>query len=140
MTTTLQSMMLTVEACRAALRTVIDPEIFQNIIDLGLVYNIEVGTDNGVIVTMTLTTPHCPMGPQIIENVETVLKTKGASTVTVHIVWSPPWTPYAMTEDLQRQLGILPPGEPEEPEVEWTPPPPPELPKKKGFFRRLLGY
>jgi metal-sulfur cluster biosynthetic enzyme len=79
------------------------------------------------------------MGPQIIENVEAVLKTKGASAVTVNIVWNPPWTPSAMTEELQRQLGILPPDEPEEAEVNWLPPPA-APPKKKGFLRRLLGF
>jgi metal-sulfur cluster biosynthetic enzyme len=136
--TTLRSPILTVNECRTALKTVIDPEIFQNIVDLGLVYNIEINPDNAVTVTMTLTTPHCPMGPQIIENVENTLLNSGASAVNVNIVWNPPWTPYAMTEDLQRQLGIIEPEEQEE-EIDVLPPPPPEPPKKKGFLRRMLG-
>jgi metal-sulfur cluster biosynthetic enzyme len=136
--TTLRSPILTVNECRTALKTVIDPEIFQNIVDLGLVYNIEINPDNAVTVTMTLTTPHCPMGPQIIENVENTLLNSGASAVNVNIVWNPPWTPYAMTEDLQRQLGIIEPEEQEE-EIDVLPPPPPEPPKKKGFIRRMLG-
>jgi metal-sulfur cluster biosynthetic enzyme len=136
--TTLRSLILTVDECRTALKAVIDPEIFQNIVDLGLVYNIEINPDNAVTVTMTLTTPHCPMGPQIIENVENTLLNSGASAVNVNIVWNPPWTPYAMTEDLQRQLGIIAPEEQEE-ETDVLPPPPPEPPKKKGFLRRMLG-
>src|SRR5688572_9807301 len=99
--------MLTSEGCREALRVVIDPEIYQNIVDLGLVYGVDVRDDRIVDVTMTLTTPHCPMGPQIIENVEKVLLDHGASAVNVNIVWEPMWTPDAMTEELKRELGIL---------------------------------
>ncbi len=95
---------LTPELCREHLKAVIDPEIFQNIVDLGLVYGIEVNDDNHVTVNMTLTTPHCPLGPQIIENVEQTLQAHGASAVTVNIVWEPMWTPDAMTDDLKRQL------------------------------------
>src|SRR4029078_10345872 len=99
--------LLTPEVCRDYLRAVIDPEIYQNIVDLGLVYGIEVQANLSVDVRMTLTTPHCPMGPQIIENVEKVLISHGASDVRVHIVWQPMWTPDSMTDDLKRQLGIL---------------------------------
>ena len=56
---------LTTESCFEHLKTVIDPEIFQNIVDLGLVYGVDVREENFVDVTMTLTTPHCPMGPQM---------------------------------------------------------------------------
>ena len=128
---------LTPELCREYLKAVIDPEIFQNIVDLGLVYGTEVDDDNRVTVNMTLTTPHCPLGPQIIENVEDTLLARGASAVTVNIVWEPMWTPAAMTDDLKRQLGIL--DEPEqEPELEIDLSPP-EPPKKKGLFGRLFG-
>ena len=88
---------LTAEECWAALRNVIDPEIYQNIVDLGLVYGVEVLPDQAVAVTMTLTTPHCPLGPQIVENVEMELAAIGAARVQVEIVWAPPWTPDAMT-------------------------------------------
>ncbi|MBW7884938.1 MAG: metal-sulfur cluster assembly factor [Caldilineaceae bacterium] len=125
---------LTTEKSWGALRSVIDPEIYQNIVDLGLVYDIAINGDNEVLVTMTLTTPHCPMGPQIIENVEKVLRKEGASQVTVNIVWEPMWTPDAMTDELKRLLGILPDEEvEEEPVLEIEPPP---VRKKKG----ILGW
>lgn len=130
---------LTPELCREYLKTVIDPEIFQNIVDLGLVYGIEVDGDNRVIVNMTLTTPFCPLGPQIIENVEHTLLAHGASAVAVNIVWEPMWTPDAMTDELKRQLGILDEEEQEpEPQLEIDLPPP-EPPKKKGLLGRLFG-
>ncbi|HHY56730.1 MAG TPA: metal-sulfur cluster assembly factor [Chloroflexi bacterium] len=127
---------LTAEICRTALRNVIDPEIYQNIIDLGLVYGVEVTPTQAVTVTMTLTTPHCPLGPQIIENVEKELRAVGASSVAVEIVWSPPWTPDAMTPELKRLLGIAPDDD-EEPEPELEPEPPPPPAKKKNG---LLGW
>ena len=126
---------LTAEECWAALRNVIDPEIYQNIVDLGLVYGVEVLPDQAVAVTMTLTTPHCPLGPQIVENVEMELAAIGAARVQVEIVWAPPWTPDAMTPNLKRLLGILP-DEDEEPEPALEIEPPPPVKKKGG----LLGW
>jgi len=127
---------LTVEQCYAALRQVIDPELYHNIVDLGLVYGVEVSDDNRVSVVMTLTTPHCPMGPQILADVDKFLTTAGATAVDVQIVWQPMWTPAMMAAELKRELGLEEEyGDEEllEPEPEWTPPP---LPKKKG----LLGW
>jgi len=131
--------LLTPASAREALKAVIDPEIYQNIVDLGLVYDIEVDPDRAVNVTMTLTTPHCPLGPQIIEDVETTLRQQGANQVDVQIVWEPMWTPDAMTDDLKRQLGILDDEEDdpyEEPMRLELPPPPP---KKKGLLGRIFG-
>lgn len=128
---------LTPERCRDYLRVVIDPEIYQNIVDLGLVYDVAVHPTDVVDVTMTLTTPHCPMGPQIIENVERTLLGQGASAVNVQIVWEPMWTPDAMTEALRRELGIIPDEDELEPELEIEAPPP--TPKKKGLLGRLFG-
>ena len=129
---------LTPAGAREALKAVIDPEIYQNIVDLGLVYDIAVQPDGAVDVTMTLTTPHCPLGPQILANVEEVLHAQGASAVNVNIVWEPMWTPDAMTDQLKRQLGILQEDEDEE-EPEPVPLPPPALPQKKGLLGRLFG-
>ncbi len=118
------------------LKQVIDPEIFENIVDLGLVYGVDVLADDQVRVTMTLTTPHCPMGPEIIENVQKVIKAEGATAVDVNIVWEPMWTPEMMTPELKAQLGI---GE-EEPELKIElPPPPPPVKKKKGLLARIFG-
>ena len=128
---------LTPEACFVALRNVIDPEIYQNIVDLGLVYGVEVGPENAVDVQMTLTTPHCPMGPQIFENVEKYLLRAGATSVMITVVWDPPWTPDMMTDALKRQLGLLPDEDEEPPLPIDLPPPPP--PKKKGLLGRLFG-
>ena len=129
----------TADQYREDLKAVIDPEIFQNIVDLGLVYGVDVDTENAVTVNMTLTTPHCPMGPQIIEDVENTIKKAGARDVDVNIVWEPQWTPYAMTEELQRELGIL------EDEPTYVPEPEPELPpeppkKKRGLLGRIFGF
>lgn len=127
---------LTVDQCWSALRNVIDPEIYQNIVDLGLVYGIDLSDEQAVVVTMTLTTPHCPLGPQIIENVQQELTAIGASQVDVKIVWTPAWTPDAMTPELKKLLGLLPDEEEEaEPEAAIEPPPPPAK-KKRG----LLGW
>ena len=128
------------DALRDALRRVIDPEIFENIVDLGLVYNVDVQPPERVVVTMTLTTPHCPMGPEIIENVQKTMKEEGAQTVDVNIVWDPMWTPNMMTDELKTQLGIEP-----EPELEIDPvappsPPPAKKPPKKGLLSKILGW
>ena len=127
---------LTVDQCYAALRQVIDPELYHNIVDLGLVYGVEVRDENRVGVVMTLTTPHCPMGPQILADVDKFLLAAGASAVEVQIVWQPMWTPAMMSPALKEELGLeeeYGAGEELEPEPEWTPPP---TPKKKG----LLGW
>jgi len=127
---------LTVEQCYDALRQVIDPELYHNIVDLGLVYGVEVRDENRVAVVMTLTTPHCPMGPQILADVDKFLTAAGATAADVQIVWQPMWTPAMMAPDLKRELGLEEEyGDEEllEPEPDWTPPP---QPKKKG----LLGW
>jgi metal-sulfur cluster biosynthetic enzyme len=87
---------------------------------------------------MTLTTPHCPMGPQIFENVEKYLLRAGATNVMITISWDPPWSPDMMTDHLKRVLGILP-DEDEEPEPDLPIDLPPPPPKKKGLLGRLFG-
>ncbi len=90
-----------------ALRTVIDPELMINIVDLGLVYSIN-QTDRKVLVEMTLTSPACPAGPQIISQAKMALeKISGVDVAEIKLTMSPPWTPDRMTDDARDQLGIF---------------------------------
>ena len=97
----------TPEELRSKLAEVMDPEINMSIVELGLVYDIEY--DNGdVLVTMTLTSPGCPLGPVIRGEAYAKLKEiPGVKDVDVQIVWSPPWDPRTMaSEDVRMSLGI----------------------------------
>ena len=90
-----------------ALRQVIDPELMINIVDLGLVYSIN-HTDKKVLVEMTLTSPACPAGPQIISQAKMSLdKVPGVVSSEIKLTMSPPWTPDRMTDDARDQLGIF---------------------------------
>src|SRR3954454_6163667 len=89
-----------------AMRVVYDPEIGVNIVDLGLVYDVDIKENNDVEVTMTLTSMGCPLGPVIISDVQKALQPLGeVGEVGVRIVWSPPWSPDMMTEDAKDELG-----------------------------------
>lgn len=97
---------LTEDEVRLALRRVKDPEINLNIVDLGLVYAIDVD-GNDVAVDMSLTSPGCPAGPQIVHDAETQLRTlPGVGNVCVNIVWSPPWTPDRIEPRVRAYLGF----------------------------------
>ena len=89
------------------LKEVMDPEIGYNIVDLGLVYRAEVDGQN-VKVSMTLTSPMCPLGPQIMSAVHTkVSQLPMVKDVKIDLVWNPPWDPRTMaTEDAKMHLGI----------------------------------
>ncbi len=90
-----------------ALRTVIDPELMINIVDLGLVYSIN-HTERKALVEMTLTSPACPAGPQIISQAKMALeKISGIDVAEIKLTMSPPWTPDRMTDDARDQLGIF---------------------------------
>lgn len=88
------------------LRTVIDPEIGINIVDLGLVYDVSIN-DQIIDITMTLTTPGCPMHGSITDWVQriTTMAISG-STVNVNLVWEPKWTPEKMSDEAKQQLGM----------------------------------
>lgn len=97
----------TVEQLREKLAEVKDPEIDMSIVELGLVYDVEY--DNGdVLITMTLTSPGCPLGPVIRGEAYAKLKeVPGVKDVDVQIVWNPPWDPRTMaSEDVRMALGI----------------------------------
>jgi metal-sulfur cluster biosynthetic enzyme len=106
------NMTVTEDAVREELKRVIDPELFVNIIDLGLVYVVDVkeATDgqSDVHIEMTMTSPMCPAGPQLIaQSKQFVSQIAGVANVDIKIVMSPPWTPDCMTEDARDQLGIF---------------------------------
>ncbi len=91
----------------AGLKNVYDPEIGINIVDLGLVYDSDIADSGDVLVTMTLTSMGCPLGPVIVQEVQTALKDlPGINDVDVKIVWSPPWSPDKMSEEAKDELGI----------------------------------
>jgi metal-sulfur cluster biosynthetic enzyme len=97
--------MPTVEDVREALTNVIDPELGLDFVELGLVYEIEIeGGD--VYVTFTLTSPGCPIGPQVGEQIEEFVgELDGVERVYPKMVFSPPWTPEMMSEDAKFALG-----------------------------------
>lgn len=99
--------MVTEEQVREALRVVEDPEIGISIMDLGLVYDTEI-EDHSVKVTMTLTTPFCPVGPLITSQVESVVGSlPDVDKVEVDITFSPPWDPRTMASDeVKAMLGL----------------------------------
>jgi FeS assembly SUF system protein len=95
------------EAVIAALKEIFDPEIPVNIYDLGLIYNVEV-TGGHVVVTMTLTTPHCPVAESMPGEVEIrVGAVPGVGDAEVNLVWDPPWGPENMTDEARLELGML---------------------------------
>ena len=95
------------ETIVGALRTVMDPELNVNVVDLGLVYSIQSREDE-VDVEMTLTTPACPAGPEILRNAVSALEgLEGISKANVKLVMSPPWSPDRMTDAARDELGIF---------------------------------
>ncbi|WP_324740858.1 SUF system Fe-S cluster assembly protein [Tsuneonella sp. CC-YZS046] len=96
------------EAVVAALREIYDPEIPVNIYDLGLIYNVEVTSEADVAVTMTLTTPHCPVAESMPSEVELrVGSVPGVRGAEVNLVWDPPWDPAKMSDEARLELGML---------------------------------
>jgi len=98
--------MQTPETIRKALRGVKDPELNLNIVDLGLVYDTTIDETGHVHVKMTLTSPGCPAGPEIVGDVKrTVEDLEGVTTVEVEIVWEPYWTPERMDPRIRAFMG-----------------------------------
>ena len=105
-------MAITEDAVREELKNVIDPELFVNIVDLGLVYVVDVQENEegktDVRIEMTMTSPMCPVGPQLIaQSRQFVSRMANVGSVDIKIVMSPPWTPDCMTEEARDQLGIF---------------------------------
>ena len=101
--------MVTKEEILNALKDVYDPEIPVNIVDLGLIYSIEVDPENGAIkLVMTMTAPGCPLGNYIVNDVEMVLRSlEGVKDVQVELTYDPPWSPDMMSDDAKKELGYL---------------------------------
>src|ERR1700690_2614297 len=104
-------MSLSEDAVREALKQVIDPELFVNIIDLGLVYTVTVepvADKENIKIEMTMTSPACPAGPQLIGQSKQVLGAlEGVGEVEVKLVMTPPWSPDLMTESARDRLGFF---------------------------------
>jgi FeS assembly SUF system protein len=91
-----------------ALKTVRDPEIPMDLVELGLIYELIVKKGGTVYVEMTLTTPACPVAASMPGEVETAIRTvPGVSDVRVKLVWTPPWGPELMSEEARLELGML---------------------------------
>jgi metal-sulfur cluster biosynthetic enzyme len=98
--------MLTEQDVLNRLREVIDPEIGLNIVDLGLIYSVDVDKENQVHVKMTLTTPGCPMHDAMSTWAQRAVETTpGVAGAVVEVVWDPPWNPAMMTDFAKAQLG-----------------------------------
>lgn len=96
------------ESVITALREIFDPEIPVNIYDLGLIYGVDITSEGGVAVTMTLTTPHCPVAESMPAEVELrVASVPGVRDAEVNLVWDPPWDPAKMSDDAKLELGML---------------------------------
>ena len=91
-----------------ALKSIYDPEIPVDIYELGLIYDVAISEDGDAIVTMTLTTPHCPVAESLPNEVELrVLSVPGIRDAEVKLVWDPPWDPSKMSDEARLELGML---------------------------------
>jgi metal-sulfur cluster biosynthetic enzyme len=98
--------MIDEEEITEALSNVIDPELGLDFVELGLIYGVQVDDTGRVDVTFTLTTPACPIGPQVSEQIiEFVGELEGVTEVVPSMVFTPPWTPEKMSEDAKFALG-----------------------------------
>jgi len=92
----------------AALKEIYDPEIPVNIYDLGLIYDVDVTEDGHATVTMTLTTPHCPVAESMPAEVEICVgAVPGVGSAEVNLVWEPAWDPAKMTDEARLEMGML---------------------------------
>ena len=88
-------------------KTIYDPQIPQNIWDLGLVYSVDIDEEKNVDITMSLTTPSCPVGPEFLNTVKTRVKdVDGVNKCNVELVWDPPWNQEMMSDEAKTMLGM----------------------------------
>ncbi len=99
--------MVTIEEVNDALREVIDPELGLDFVELGLIYEVDIDATGSVKVTYTLTTPGCPIGPQVEGQIqEFVSEIEGVTSIESELVFTPPWSPDLMSEDAKFALGF----------------------------------
>jgi len=90
------------------LKSIYDPEIPVDIYELGLIYDVQISEDGDATITMTLTTPHCPVAESLPTEVELrVLSVPGIRDAVVNLVWDPPWDPSKMSDEARLELGML---------------------------------
>jgi len=98
--------MTTKDEIMAAMKEVVDPEIGMNVVDLGLVYSLDWDRDQDEVhIDLTLTTPGCPYGPELIREIKRELRGVGVHKVDVDLVWQPLWHPRMMTDYAKEELG-----------------------------------
>ena len=99
--------MVTEETVFEAVKEIIDPEVGINIVDMGLIYGVDINEDT-VDITMTLTSPGCPAGGQLVNGTQHVTQQlEGVDEMNVNVVWTPRWTPEMMSEEAKDELGIF---------------------------------
>jgi FeS assembly SUF system protein len=90
------------------LKSIYDPEIPVDIYELGLIYGVDISEDGDATITMTLTTPHCPVAESLPQEVELrALSVPGIRDAVVNLVWDPPWDPSKMSDEARLELGML---------------------------------
>lgn len=101
-------MSLTKEQIIDAIRPVEDPDLGMSLVDMGLIYDVAIDNDNNVNVTMTLSSPSCPIAPQLMTDVEmSVREIKEVNKINIELVWEPEWNPETMaTDEVKDVLGI----------------------------------
>lgn len=101
-------MELTKENIIDAIKPVQDPDLGMSLVDMGLIYDVAIDKDNNINIKMTLSSPACPIGPQLMTDVDMAVRTlDGVNQVNVELVWDPPWDPETMAVDsVKDALGI----------------------------------
>jgi len=101
--------MISKEQITANLKEIIDPELHINIVDLGLIYNIDIDQEKGVVtITMTLTSPGCPLSMVFEEWIPAAAKkVAGVKLVVIDLVWEPAWDPDKISDDMKEEMGII---------------------------------